>query len=251
MSKRKQSGKRPQAKHRQNKTKSQFDKRSRLAHPNPARQKTTRASIPLVGTLASFVATLGSSLGLQTACRLAIIAAGMMLTDGQCVAAAWFSNAGVRDDWDRFYDCLICVGNRSSWISCSVLRLVLKVVQPMLLGRLLLVLDDSPTQRYGKHVEGAGVHHDPTPGPAGSQWLYGHNWVSLCVLATHPQGGVIALPILSLLYVRAIDVEPLVEKYGWEFRTKHELAVELVLRVVQLVGGLKRTFDIWVVADGA
>ena len=30
--------------------------------------------------------------------------------------------------------------------------------------RLLLVIDDSPTKRYGPKVEGADVHHNPTPG---------------------------------------------------------------------------------------
>jgi len=29
-----------------------------------------------------------------------------------------------------------------------------------------IVLDDSPTKRYGRKVEGAGYHHNPTPGPA-------------------------------------------------------------------------------------
>jgi hypothetical protein len=28
---------------------------------------------------------------------------------------------------------------------------------------LLLAVDDSPTQRYGRQVEGAGVHHHPCP----------------------------------------------------------------------------------------
>jgi len=26
-------------------------------------------------------------------------------------------------------------------------------------------LDDSPTKRYGRHVEAANIHHNPTPGP--------------------------------------------------------------------------------------
>ncbi|MEW4571298.1 hypothetical protein AB1L88_25780 [Tautonia sp. JC769] len=34
-------------------------------------------------------------------------------------------------------------------------------------GRSLLVLDDSPTKRYGPEVQGAGIHHNPTPGPPG------------------------------------------------------------------------------------
>ena len=30
---------------------------------------------------------------------------------------------------------------------------------------LIVAVDDSTTQRYGRHVEGAGVHHNPTAGP--------------------------------------------------------------------------------------
>ena len=61
---------------------------------------------------------------------------------------------------------------------------------------LVFALDDSPTKRYGPHVEGAGKHHNPTPGPAGAKFLYGHVWVCLAWLVRHPQWGAIALPIL-------------------------------------------------------
>ncbi len=61
-------------------------------------------------------------------------------------------------------------------------------------------MDDTPTGRYGPHVEGAGVHHNPTRGPADGEWLYGHNWVALAWLTTHPLWGVIALPLRSALY---------------------------------------------------
>ena len=49
------------------------------------------------------------------------------------------------------------------------------MVRPLLKGatRLTLALDDTPTKRYGPHVQGAGVHHNPTPGPAGSPYVYG------------------------------------------------------------------------------
>ena len=55
--------------------------------------------------------------------------------------------------------------------------------------RLVFALDDTPTPRYGPHVQGAGVHHNPTPGPAGSAFLYGHVWVVLSVLARHARLG--------------------------------------------------------------
>jgi len=40
--------------------------------------------------------------------------------------------------------------------------------------RVLVAIDDSPTKRYGPQVQGAGIHHDPTPGPAGPAFCYGH-----------------------------------------------------------------------------
>ncbi|MCA9142258.1 MAG: hypothetical protein KDB05_05705 [Planctomycetales bacterium] len=75
-------------------------------------------------------------------------------------------------------------------------------------------MDDPPTSRYGRHIEGSGVHHHPTPGPADGKWLYGHNWVALAWLATHPVGGAIALPLR-----REVDVPKLSERCNSEFRT--------------------------------
>jgi hypothetical protein len=177
--------------------------------------------------------------------------AGMMLADDRRVAAAWFATAGVQDDWDRFYDCLISVGRRTESLALPLLIAVVRRFDPGPDGQLVLAGDDSPTRRFGPHVEGAGVHHDPTPGPADGEWLYGHNWVSLCVLGKHWAWGVIALPLRSLLYVRAVDRPELAEKYGWEFRTKHQLLVELVTWFVGVVRALGMRCKIWLAVDGA
>jgi hypothetical protein len=118
-------------------------------------------------------------------------------------------------------------------------------------GHLTLAVDDSPTKRYGKCVEGAGVHRNPTPGPADGDWVYGHNWVSLCLLARHASWGVIALPLRSLLYVRAIGVPKLADKYDWKFKTKHELAMELTTWVVGHARSMGLKCPIWLAADGA
>jgi len=53
-----------------------------------------------------------------------------------------------------------------------VLVLLLRILP--LPQRLLAVIDDSPTKRYGPKVEGADIHHNPTPGPADQTYLYGH-----------------------------------------------------------------------------
>jgi DDE superfamily endonuclease len=250
MAQRKRQSGRPQPRHKKSQA-SRHDKRARLGRPNRQRRHTTRAKIPLCGALSAAVGAIAAVLDRRIAFRLAIIVAGMMLADDRRTASAWFVAAGVQDDWDRFYDCLISIGRKSRQIATVVLGLVVMKLAPGPGGRIRVGLDDSPTQRYGRHVEGAGVHHHPSPGPADGEWLYGHNWVALAWLATHPLWGVIALPLRSLLYVRQIDVPPLAAKYGWEFRTKHQLAAELISWFVATIRPLGILAQVWIVVDGA
>jgi len=250
MAKCKRSSRRPQPKHKKN-NKSQHDKRKRLERRNPKRKKTTHARVPLTGAIQTAVSLLQAVMDRRIAFRLAIVVAGMFLADDRRTASAWFVAAGVQDDWDRFYDCLISVGRTSGKLATVVLGLVVRKFAPRFGDRILLGMDDSPTSRYGRHVEGAGVHHNPTPGPAGGEWLYGHNWVALAWLARHPMWGVIAFPLRSMLYVREVGVPKLAEKYGWEFRTKHQLGVALLTWFMQSIRALGVKAKVWLAADGA
>jgi len=88
-----------------------------------------------------------------------------------------------------------------------LLLLLLRVLP--LPTRLLLIIDDSPTKRYGPKVEGADIHRNPTPGPADQKYLYGHIWVTISVALRHPsvalrhpKWGAMALPLRAMLYVR-------------------------------------------------
>ena len=130
MAKRKSKSKRPQARHKKQK-KSQHDKRKRLQHRNLKRQKTTQAKVPLTGPLHSAVALLQACLDRRIAFRLAIIIAGMFLADDRRTASAWFVTAGVQDDWDRFYDCLISIGRTSEKLATVVLGLVVQKFAPV------------------------------------------------------------------------------------------------------------------------
>ena len=116
--------------------------------------------MPLVGAMQAAVLKLQSVLDRRIAFRLPVIMAGMLLSDNCRTASAWFATAAVKDDRDRFYDCLGSIGRTSSKLGAAVLDLIVKKFAPG--GRILLAIDDSPTSRYGKHVEGAGVHHNPT-----------------------------------------------------------------------------------------
>ena len=155
-----------------------------------------------------------------------------------------------RAQLQRYYYLLGSVGRKALAIAGVLLRILLKRLPGDGPGTpLVFAIDDSPTKRYGPHVEGIGKHHNPTPGPAGSPFLYGHVWVCLARLVRHSLWGAIALPILSHLYIRAKDVGWMAAYYGWQFHTKLELAAAQIEWLVQQLGPDHP--PIWVVTDGA
>ena len=251
MAKRKKSSRPPQARHSKKSTPSRHDKRKRLRTPNPLRKKTTEAKVSLVAGLAAITTSMQKMLHGRIAFRLGIIFSGALLAGDLRTASAWFQAAGVNDDWDVFYHALISIGRTVASVATPLLKVIVAKFDPGPNGYWKIALDDSPTQRYGRQVEGANVHHHPTPGPADSEWLYGHNWVCLALLMSHSCWGTIALPILSMLYVRQCDVAALDAKYGWEFLTKHQIALILATRVVGILRALGSKAKMLVVFDGA
>jgi len=97
-------------------------------------------------------------------------------------------------------------------------------------------------------VEGAGVHHKPSQGPAGAPFVYGHVWVTLAWLACHPAWGSVALPLLARLYVRHKDLPKVPPERRPPFQTKLELAGALVRWLAQWVRPAGR--NVWLAADG-
>ena len=91
---------------------------------------------------------------------------------------SWIRAAGLSVQFRSCYTAVAAAGKKAEAIAASLVR---TVVQPLVSGveRVTLAIDDTPTKRYGPHVQGAGVHHNPTPGPAGSSYLYGHVFVVL------------------------------------------------------------------------
>ena len=191
---------------------------------------------------------LAAALDRRSAPRLARLFIGAVLARGRRTVTTWIRAAKLSD---RFQSCYIAVAAAGKKADIIARHLLIEVVRPLLKGatRLTLALDDTPTKRYGPHVQGAGVHHNPTPGPAGSPYVYGHVFVVLAMLVAHPAWGVAALPLLARLYVRKKDLPGIDPKHRPAFRTKRELAVELLRWAKPWLGLLK--LPIWVVADGA
>jgi len=95
------------------------------------------------------VAALQACLDPRIAFRLAIIIAGMLLANDRRTASAWFVAAGVQDDWDRFYDCLISLGRTSEKLGTVVLGLIVHKFAPGLLDRITVDMEILPLRVMG------------------------------------------------------------------------------------------------------
>jgi hypothetical protein len=184
--------------------------------------------------------------------RLPLLLLGALLAKGRRTVTSWFRAAGITVEFRRFYSVLWAVGRHAPTIAGCLLASVVRTLMRQLPGdHLVFAIDDTPTKRYGPHIHGAGRHHNPTPGPAGEKFFYGHVWVTLAWLASHPTCGTLALPLLALLYIRAKHVDKLNAEYPhyrWKFRTKLELAVQLVRWLHCWLGNIGKSM--WLVVDG-
>ena len=163
----------------------------------------------LAALLTAWAACLNSS---RLTPRWSVLWVGVFFAGGRRTASSWFRAAGVGRHFRLYYYLLGAVGRKAHFLACGLLRLVLRRLHT---GKhWLFALDDTPTQRYGPCVEGAGVHHNPTPGPAGQKYVYGHVWVTLACVLGHPWWGPLALPLLARLYLRQKDLSKL-PNWSW------------------------------------
>jgi hypothetical protein len=175
-----------------------------------------------------------------------VLLTGILFAQGRRTVASWLRAAGVTNDWKAYYYFLSSIGRKCDYTAHRLLRLLL---QSLPTGpALLFALDDSPTARYGPKVEGAGIHHNPTPGPADSRYVYGHIWVTLALIVRHRLWGAIGLPLLARLYIRLKDIGKLPRHYRWPFATKLQQAVELIRWAAEEAALAGK--PVWIVTDG-
>jgi hypothetical protein len=183
----------------------------------------------------------------RTAWRLPIVLAGLLLARGRRTVTSWLRAQGVLDDFDDYYYFLASLGRKIEPIATRVFQLLL--LRLPVGERIVLALDDTPTPRYGRKVEGAGLHHNPTSAPDDHKFIYGHLWVTLAWVVRHPLWHTIGLPLRALMYVKAKDLAQLGWRCRWTFRTKLDMAAELVKWAENVVRPLEKR--LWIVADGA
>ncbi len=196
--------------------------------------------------LSHWFAQLASCLQRRSQARLLLLLGGILFACRRRTVTAWFRAAGITDDFRQGYATVGAVGRRVPLLATQTFQ----AVKPLLpAGRLVVALDDTPTPRYGPEVQGAGIHHNPTPGPAGEKFVYGHVWVTLAALAKHPDWGVYALPLQASLYVRRKNLDAFPPDQRPPFRTKLQQAAEQLHWLKTWSG--TRFSSLWAVTDGA
>jgi hypothetical protein len=203
----------------------------------------------LTANLTAWIHRLSQTLDHRIAWRLLPILAGLLFATGRRTVSSWLRAGELSKDYQDYYYFIASVGRNVKSLALVLMQIALNVVGPQ--GRMLFAIDDTPSKRYGRHVEGAGIHHNPTPGPAGAKFVYGHVWVTLAWVVRHPLWNAIGLPLLARMYVRQkdIDAQYLTFSRKVTFQTKLAMAAELIIWAASWLKILGRA--LWVVADGA
>jgi hypothetical protein len=195
--------------------------------------------------LARAIERIASCLQARSAERLPAILSGVLFARGRRTVTSWFRAAGITTEFRQGYSTIWACGRQTDLEASFVLDAVADLVPGK---RIVVAIDDTPGKRYGPCIEGAGLHHNPTPGPAGEAFFYGHVWVTMAAVLKHPDCGTLALPLRGEMYIRQKDIDNMAPDHRVPFRTKLQQAAELVDWLDIWLSD--RFEEIWVLIDG-
>jgi len=162
----------------------------------------------------------------------------------------WLQAAQMSDDYQRAFYHMPHIGRKCNVLFENMLDILLEKLSTVIdsAAYIRITLDDSPTKRYGKKVEGAGYHHNPTPGKTNATLCFGHSWVVAALVIAHPLFGEISFPIAAELYLQQKEIDKLKDKYDRKFQTKTAMAVALIKRLVPRFARFEKKIEI--IVDG-
>jgi hypothetical protein len=179
----------------------------------------------------------------RSAWRLYLIMIGILFAKGRRTITSWFRAAGIVQQYKAYYYFIGTMGRKSETIATILFEIMINSIYRRQ-NRVLMAVDDTATKRYGPKVQGAGIHRNPIATPDGARFIYGHIWVVLSALVRHKCWGVIGLPLLAKMYIRAKDIN----RQKTRFQTKLQQAAELVKWASNCCKRFRKS--LWIVTDG-
>jgi hypothetical protein len=174
----------------------------------------------------------------RSAWRLYLIMIGILFAKGRKTITSWFRAAGIVRQYKAFYYFIGTMGRKSETIATVLFEIIINSIYRRQ-NRVLMAIDDTAPK-----VQGAGIHRNPIATPDGARFIYGHIWVVLSALVRHKHWGVIGLPLLAKMYIRAKDIN----RQKTRFQTKLQQAAELVKWACNCCKRFRKS--LWIVTDG-
>jgi hypothetical protein len=174
-----------------------------------------------------------------------LLAVGMRRT-----VTKWIQGAALSEHFKTIFYHLQQVGMHDLKLYGANLEILLDILRSLLESAksIQLIVDDTPTKRYGRHIEGCGTHHNPTPGKTDAEFYWGHSWVVVCLVVTHPLWGSICFPIIADLYIQEKIIEVLRGKYKLQFETKMQKLVKMIEHLLPYFKEFEQRIE--VIVDG-
>src|SRR6202020_3533280 len=86
-----------------------------------------------------------------------LVFCGLLFTrERRRTCTSWFRAGGITDEFQRGYRVIGCTGRTAKAMGLSILYAIADSAAATCSERIKLTLDDTPSQRYGPQVEGAG-----------------------------------------------------------------------------------------------
>ena len=130
-------------------------------------------------SLVVWITALAGTLDARQQARFVQLCTGLLFARGRRTVTSWL-RAAAWARYKRYYYLLGSVGRKTPAIARALLRILLKRLPGDGAGTpLVFAIDDSPTKRYGPHVEGvASITTRPQgrPGPSSSTATSGSVW---------------------------------------------------------------------------
>ena len=206
--------------------------------------------IPLVSSFGDLALSFASLFTQPSFANFITLLTGWVFCLGRHTVTGLIIAAGAVAEKD--FSCFHRFFSRASWSLDSVGRVILKLALRLVPEGepVLFAVDDTLGRKTGRHIWGAGMHHDPLRStPARPAFSFGHSWGVLSIIVRVPflRHRRIAIPFMFRLYRKKLKTRPPGRPKGErkstgdatpdEYRTRPQLAVEMLEIAAEWLNG--------------